>query len=250
MKHMCVSVTVFWHVCVQENVQSRIRLLRHNSRVDVLSVACEPLQLRACRRPHDGVVEVVLPLNLPEYIHRCLVAHVPIPQLGDSQFSCHGQLKRLHKPGVDKLLSDAGVPLGNDISPDIRTLSNLDHARNIHLVPKLHSACTDESVDVSPTPLVHKRNSHATRVGTPLGGRQVRTRAKVLVAAAVLRVVHCIVGAAETTRVLGCWKCGEEAGVGLVEVGAAERVRSPHVAGALVPGGGGGCTLVRRHDRC
>jgi len=87
-------------------------------------------------------------------------------------------------------------------------------------------------------------------VGTPFGGRQVRTRAKVLVAAAILRVVHCIVGAAETTRLLGCWKRGEEAGVGLVGVGAAERVGTPHVAGALVSGDGCGCTLVRRHDRC
>jgi hypothetical protein len=87
-------------------------------------------------------------------------------------------------------------------------------------------------------------------VGTPLCGGQVGTWAKVFMAAAILRVVHCIVGAAETTRLFGCWKFGEEAGVGLVDVGAAECVGTPHVAGALVSGGGGGCTLVRRHGRC
>jgi hypothetical protein len=139
------------------------------------------------------------------------------------------------------------VPLRNDISPDIRPLRNLNQARHIHLVPKFHSARTDEPGNVSLTPLVHGYDSHATRMGAPLCGGQVGTRAKAFMSAAILRVVHCIVSAAETTRVLGCWKRGEEAGVGVVDVGAAKRVGPPHVAGTLVTGSGCCCALTGRH---
>jgi len=97
---------------------------------------------------------------------------------------------------------------------------------------------------------MHERNPHTVRMGAPLYGGQVRAGAKIFMAAAVLGSVHCIVSAAETTRLLGCRKRGEEAGIGLVEVDSAERVGTPCVAGALVAGGGCCGALTGRHDRC
>jgi len=101
------------------------------------------------------------------------------------KLSCDGYLESPHECGIDKGLSDMGVPLGNHLSPQVRPLRDLNHSREVHLVPNRNSPAMNKCGHVPSTSAMFHGCPHAARMLAPLYRRKVRTRAKVLVAGTV-----------------------------------------------------------------
>ena len=175
-------------------------------------------------------------------------AHVPIPQLGDTPLSCEGYLECLHECGIDEGLSDVRLPLGNDLSPQVRSLRDLNHSRDVQIVPSRNSLAMNEQCAVPSTAIVFPTRPHASGMLAPLCGRKVGTWAKMLVAGAVVNA-RCGGTLAHSASLDAPGLGDEDAGVELAPVNATQCfcVGIDEV-GALVAGGGCCGTLVRRHD--
>jgi hypothetical protein len=227
--------------------------------MDVLRIPGKPLQLRAgwCSSTiehHEAIVFIVIkepPPNLSARIHRCVSAHVPIPQIRNPQIAPQIDLHRLHKSRVDKGLSNAPVPFRNNLHPRVPMLCHMDQRGLIHYLPHNCPLALNEGTRMPGAPLVLINNPHAVAVNTALFGGKIWARAFGFVHCAVLKSCR---GKTRTHQTPGSL-CPAEVGRNVfVEthiwhggVLSAECIRSPDEPRALVVSICGGCADTGRH---
>jgi len=167
-------------------------MLRNDTRVDVLAIPREGLQFPSRRntmksRLRSGkVLFEDEPTDVTHVIHRCMVAHVVVPEIRNTCLPGQSQFKVTNQFVIYERLSDLRPPFCDHDRPRVMVVDHKVNAMEVHCLKQVVLSPCDEAYLMAAAAVeLTLAAAHTPEVDTPLLGRKVRARPKFLMVSTV-----------------------------------------------------------------